>query len=96
MSIYMIVEVIEVKNAEQYAEYIRRVPETIAKYGGRYLCRSNEADVIEGSWKPRRLVIVEFPSKEKFHAWYKSPEYRVIASLREQSTQTNVIIIEGK
>ncbi len=95
MPVYMIVEITEISDKDRYAEYIRQVPALVAKFGGTYLVRGNDTEVIEGSWKPQRLVIVSFPSREKFRAWYASPEYRAIAPLRERSTRTNVILTEG-
>ncbi|WP_309974685.1 DUF1330 domain-containing protein [Variovorax guangxiensis] len=40
------------------------------------------------SWQPARLVVIEFPSMDDLHAWYRSPEYQAIvragASARAQ------------
>ena len=32
--------------------------------------------ILEGDWRPKRLVIVEFPSVEQAQAWWNSPEVR--------------------
>lgn len=95
MSVYMIVEAKEVMDQKGYGEYIRKVPQTIEKFGGRYLARGGQVTVVSGDWKPTRMIIVEFDSMEKFQAWWDSPEYRAIAPLREQSTKTNAIVVEG-
>lgn len=91
----MIVEVKEVRDRDKYTEYIRKVPQTIEKFGGRYLVRGGGVKVVSGNWTPARLLIVEFDSMDKFQAWLNSTEYRAIAPLREQSTKTNAIVIEG-
>lgn len=95
MAVYMIVEAKEVKDKEKYREYIQKVPETIEKFQGKYLARGGGVSVVSGDWKPERLIIVEFTSMDKFQAWFDSPEYRLIAPLREQSAITNAIVVEG-
>jgi uncharacterized protein (DUF1330 family) len=91
----MIVETREVKDKEKYSEYIRKVPQTIEKFAGKYLARGGEVSVVSGDWSPERLIIVEFASMDKFQAWFNSSEYRLIAPLREESAITNAIVIEG-
>lgn len=66
MSVYMIVEAKEVMDKKKYGEYIQKVPETIAKFGGRYLARGGQVLTVSGDWKPTRLIIVEFDSMERF------------------------------
>ena len=95
MSVYMIVEAKEVMDKKKYGEYIQKVPETIVRFGGRYLARGGQVKVVSGGWKPPRLIIVEFDSMAKCDAWWNSPEYRAIAPLREESTKTNAIVVEG-
>jgi uncharacterized protein (DUF1330 family) len=95
MAVYMIVETKEVKDKKKYGEYIRIVPETIEKFGGRYLVRGGETEVVEGDWNPQRLIVVEFESMDKFRNWWNSPEYRAIAHLREGSVKTNAVVVEG-
>jgi uncharacterized protein (DUF1330 family) len=56
-------------------EYRRLAAESIARYGGRYLVRGADPDVVEGDATERRLVIVEFPSMRRAREWYASPEY---------------------
>jgi len=95
MSVYMIVETKEVMDKRKYSEYIQRVPQTIEKFGGRYLARGGQVNVVSGEWNPERVIIVEFESRDKFNAWWNSPEYRAVAPLRELSTKTNAIVVEG-
>ncbi len=68
MAVYMIVEAKGVKDKEGYSEYIRKVPQTIEKYGGKYLARGGRVSVVSGDWNPQRLIIVEFASMDKFRA----------------------------
>lgn len=94
MAVYMILE-IEVIDADTYADYVRQAPATVAQYGGRYLVRGGEVTPLTGGWKPQRMVVIEFPSMARFQKWLTSPEYSAIAPLREQSTKSKVIVVEG-
>ena len=52
MAAYVIVQ-IKVNDEEAYARYREQVPATIAKYGGEYLVRGGDMEILEGSG-PRR------------------------------------------
>jgi uncharacterized protein (DUF1330 family) len=50
---------------------------------------------LAGGWNPERIIIVEFPSSEEVRRWLSSPEYQELAPLRESSTPTRAILLEG-
>lgn len=68
---------------------------TVAAYGGRYLVRGGAVEPLEGSWKPSRLVILEFPSAEQARAWWTSPEYQPAKAIREGCADTEMLLVEG-
>ncbi len=37
---------------------------------------------LEGDWKPKRIVVTEFPSIEQARRWYDSEGYRTLKALR--------------
>src|SRR5712691_10711098 len=90
-----VIAIVEVTNAEGYAEYARRVPATIAKYDGRYLVRSGNADVREGEWPGSRTVILEFPSLARAREWYESPEYKPLRPIRQANSTALIAFFEG-
>jgi len=57
MSAYFIVDV-DVQDPAGMREYLERVPETLKKYGGRYIVRGGEFEVVEGDWQPTRVVML--------------------------------------
>ncbi len=71
MTAYMVADV-EWHDDVERAKYGEGHSELLAKYGGEILAGSEDVEIIEGNWKPRILVIFKFPSKEDFHAWYRS------------------------
>jgi len=91
----MIIETAGVTNPNMYREYIQKVPETVAKFGGKYLARGGNVVVVSGDWKPNRLIVIEFESMMRFQKWFNSPEYRAIKHLREESANIKAIVIEG-
>ena len=86
---------IEVIDAEAYEGYRKQVPAVLAAHGGRYLVRGGSSEVLEGSWNPRRTVIVVFPSMASLKAFYSAPEYQALLALRQRTTKSNVVAFEG-
>jgi uncharacterized protein (DUF1330 family) len=94
MAAYIVVD-IEVKDPERYEEYKRLAPPSIAAYGGRYLVRGGPVERLEGSWTPRRFVVLEFPSAERARAWWNSPEYAPAKALRHATANAHMVLVEG-
>src|SRR5512136_121411 len=94
MSAYVIVD-IEVTDPVGYEDYKKLAPATVALYGGKYIARGGRTETLEGDWSPKRLVILEFESVERAKAWLNSPEYREPRRMRQRTTHTNMVVIEG-
>lgn len=94
MAAYVIVE-IEVTDPEGYAAYRELAPPIVAQYGGKYLARGGAIDVLEGDWNPQRLVILEFPSAEQARAWWNAPEYAEPRAMRQRTTRSKLLVLEG-
>jgi uncharacterized protein (DUF1330 family) len=94
MPAYVVVNV-EVTTPEEYAEYIKQAPVSIAKYGGRYLARGGRAETLEGEWQPKRFVVLEFPTYEQAKAWWNCDDYREPKKLRQRTAKTNMIVVDG-
>jgi uncharacterized protein (DUF1330 family) len=94
MPAYIIVHV-NVIDPMLYDEYKSMTLETIQAYQGKFLARGGKTEVLEGDTKPQRVVILEFPSYELAKGWWGSDAYAGPKALRQQSAQTNMILIEG-
>lgn len=94
MAAYIVVDC-NVTDPVRYEQYKRLAPAAIARYGGRYLVRGGEAAVLEGSWLPNRVVVLEFPTVESARAFYESPEYVEARTAREGAAQMNMILVAG-
>ena len=94
MAAYVIADV-EVTDAALFEEYRKLVPTTVEAFGGRYIVRGGESEVVEGEITPHRTVIIEFPGFEQAKAWHASDLYAGPKQMRIDSTNSNVMIVEG-
>ena len=94
MSTYLIAEV-NLKRPEKYQEYLEKVPEIVSSYGGKYLVRGGEISYHEGEWRPKRMVVIRFPNREKALSFYESDEYKKFRKVRLRTTDSNLILVDG-
>ena len=94
MPAYFIVDN-EVTDSAGFEEYRKQVAVTVEKYGGRFLVRGGQIQTLEGDWRPKRIVVTEFPSIEQARRWYDSEEYRPLKVLRSRSARGSVVLVEG-
>ena len=94
MAAYLISD-ITVRDRAAFEIYRTRAADAIHLYGGRYLARLGEVQVLEGSWNPNMVVVVEFPSLEQARAWYRSPEYAFALEVRDTALSRNLILVGG-
>ena len=94
MTAFVVVD-ITVQDRESYERYKELAAPTVAAYGGRYVVRGGQAEILEGGWLPSRFVILEFPTAEAGRAWWASPEYAPAKSLRHGCADANMILVEG-
>jgi len=84
-----------VKDEAMFARYRSQVLPTIEAFGGKFIVRGGNLTTLEGKWPHQRLVIIEFPSRKAVEDWYKSPAYQKIISLRLDSTDSSLVIVDG-
>jgi len=94
MSAYLIGD-IDIKDEKALERYVAEVPGLVAKHGGKYIVSSPSFEVTEGGWKPKYLVVLEFPTMEALKGWYDSEEYRPHRAQRAKATNSNVVVVNG-
>jgi len=94
MAAYLVAD-IDVTDTAGYDEYRKQVAATVEKYGGRFVVRGGGPEKLEGSWSPKRIVVLEFPTMDALKRWYHSPEYKPLIALRQKASRGNVIAVEG-
>lgn len=93
MAVYAIVQN-TVVDPDLMQEYLDRVGATIPDGVG--VVASDEApEVIEGEAQSLRTIIVEFPDRDVFDAWYQSDDYQPLAEMRMKAAPGTMILVEG-
>ena len=86
---------VEVKNADDYKnKYVAGLPDVLRKFGGKYVTRGGQTEVVEGKSKSR-VVILEFPSYQAAMDCYRSSEYAKVMAHRKAAADSDLIVIEG-
>ena len=94
MAAYVIAH-IEITDPQTFEEYRRHVPETLSRYGGRFIIRGGASETLEGTWQPKRIVVIEFPDRATAKAWWSSQEYAGPKALRQRSARSELIVVDG-
>jgi uncharacterized protein (DUF1330 family) len=68
---------------------------SVPQYGGKYIVRGGKVEVLEGPWRPNRMVVIEFASFDEAKRWYRFPEYQAALQGRLRSAESKVIIVDG-
>ena len=94
MGYYLVID-IEVTDPERYGRYRDAVVPVIERFGGSFLVRGGQIEPFEGPYSGHRLVILEFPTREKARAFWDSPEYGEVKKLREGAARSSAFGVEG-
>ena len=94
MPAFVIVE-IDILDPAGYEEYKKLAGATVDNYGGKYIVRGGRTEVLEGDWKPKRIVVLQFDSRQHAKDWLNSEEYRESRKMRHRTARTNMILVEG-
>jgi uncharacterized protein (DUF1330 family) len=94
MAGYIIAEV-EVTDPDTYATYRAQTPGVIERYGGRFIVRGGNAELLEGDREPARIVVIEFPDVAAARRFYDSPDYQAIIGIRQRAATSRLILVEG-
>lgn len=94
MAAYIVVD-IEITDPNEYQKYAQQTAATLERYGGKFLVRGSNPETLEGDWKTKRIVILEFPGVEQAKSWYDSPEYSAIKGIRHRSAISKMLLVHG-
>lgn len=94
MTAYIIAQV-NVTDPGKFETYRAQVPDVIRQYDGKYIVRGGRAETLEGEAPLRRLVILEFETMEAAKAFWHSAEYAPLKALRQEASDSDVVVVEG-
>lgn len=101
---YLIVHRRDINDSETLKGYATGVVETIKKFGGNVIVRSDGFDVLEGNWtpgkkmvdtRPERVTVVQFPDMEALMTWYRSDDYADLKKIRQKSSSSDIVAVDG-
>lgn len=72
----------KINDPVEYKKYTDRVPEIVRKHGGKVLARGGRHQIMEGTDKFHRFVVIEFPTLEQAVKCHQSSEYQAAAAFR--------------
>ena len=64
----------KINDPAEYKKYADQVPAILARYGGKVLARGGRFQIMEGSQKFQRFVVIEFPTFAQGAACFTSDE----------------------
>jgi len=87
----------KVNDPVEYKKYADRVPAILAKYGAKVLARGGRYEILEGTERFNRYVVIEFPSFEEGVACFNSQEYREAAAFRRRNKagENELVMVEA-
>lgn len=94
MAAYLIADN-EITNEAEFAEYAGQIVAIMEGHGGKYLARGGPTEIVSGDRTPHRVVIIEFESLEQAEGCVNSDEYKAIAGIRDRSSITTTILVQG-
>jgi uncharacterized protein (DUF1330 family) len=94
MKAYIIVDV-TITDPVKYEDYKKLTPASLVPFEGKFVVRGGTTETVEGDWRPGRLVVLEFPSKQKAKDWWGSAGYAPAKAIRQAASKTQMILVEG-
>jgi uncharacterized protein (DUF1330 family) len=75
--------------------YAEEAPKSLAAFGAKYIVRGGKVQTLEGQAPSGYIVVIGFDSLEKARDWYFSPAYEAIKPIRQNSTKSRLLLVEG-
>lgn len=94
MKAYLVLD-LSVNDLRGFRKYMVEIPAFIEKHLGKYIVRGTQPTTIEGDWKPQRMVIIEFPAREKAEAFLSDPEIQDLFKVRHDTTTSKLVLVDG-
>ncbi len=95
MDTYFIAQ-INIHDPEKYERYLAGYDAVLEKYEGRVRAVDENVRTLEGHWRFKRTVVIEFPDEEALLDWYESQEYQELAEHRRAASEANIVIVHGR
>jgi uncharacterized protein (DUF1330 family) len=96
---YIIAEVekdpAKLEDPDAARKYAQEAPKSLRPFNGQYVVAGGAVQTVEGDPPKGYIVVIAFESMEKARGWYYSPAYEAIKPIRQGSTKSRILIVEG-
>jgi uncharacterized protein (DUF1330 family) len=77
-------------------EYASATAALVAEFGGRYILRSRDAELLEGEFGDGGgVLIIEWPDRAAARRFWDSPAYAALKAFRAGKATVRVLLVEG-
>jgi uncharacterized protein (DUF1330 family) len=94
MKAYLVLD-LTVNDFAGFKRYIAEIPAFIARHSGKYIVQGTQPTPIEGDWKPERMIIIEFPEREKAEGFLSDPDIQELFQVRHATTTSKLVLADG-
>jgi uncharacterized protein (DUF1330 family) len=91
---YLILD-FEITDMGAFMEYVQKIPPYIQKHSGKYIVEGVKPRIVEGTWEPNTIVLLEFASKENAENFLADSEIQDLFKIRHRTTKSNLVLVEG-
>ena len=92
MTVYALA-LLTIEDRARYERYAAGFARSLEGFDGRLLAADESPAVLEGSWQPDKVVLIEFSDRHEFDRWATSELYRSIAEDRIAATRSTVLML---
>ncbi len=85
---------VDVRDPENYKDYVAAAKPAFERFGAKFLARGGNHVAAEGVARGRN-VIIEFPSLKHAEDCYNSAEYQHAAGIRQKVADGEIVLVEG-
>lgn len=93
MPAYVVALIRSISDPDTYKKYVAQVEATLAPFGGRFLARRPDPEVLEGGPAPSRTIILQFPDEDAARAWHASDAYQPVMRLRRAASEGMLVLL---
>lgn len=95
MPCYVVAE-INVKDDSWIPEYAAKAHDVVHRHGGRYLTRTGNVEVLEGSQEtPTIMALIEFPDARAVTAFAEDADYAPLATARKAGSDSRFVLLDS-
>lgn len=80
---------------QAFADYVEGTNRALADAGVKVIAFDAEPTLLEGEWRPRMIVVQEYPDMEAVRRFQDSDAYAPLKALRQRIADAKVVAVQG-